>query len=98
MATGKISRHEKVDFRFVCDKDDVIRCGTVIVRDDGMILTVPFASGQGSFEINGEQRGHWFDGADRKNDVTARWADVGGTFVGWWLEGLSEYLFKFRLR
>jgi hypothetical protein len=95
----EMAKPQKVDVRFVCADEDEILPGTVVVRDDAMALEV--YSIYGPYSVHGRRRNHWFEGENtaptRQNDVHAKWADVGGVFVGIWIEDGWEYLFSFRI-
>lgn len=88
-----------VKFHFLGAKEDSDLAGTVIVRDAEMVLDIP--GGNGPYLIAGVSRNHWFEGKNgaygRQHEVDAKWADIGGVYVGIWIEGGYEYLFSFVL-
>src|SRR5438046_9515114 len=92
------SRHEDVSFRFLGHKWDNRLSGTVIVRDGEMVLEVS-GSESGPYSIAGKAHSHWFEGKNSVHGmqyaVDAKWADLGGTCVGIWVEDGQEYLFSF---
>jgi hypothetical protein len=94
-----ISRHEKVDFHFLGAGEDVHLSGTALVRRNDMVISI--RGGYGPYEIVGECRGHVFAGEnshlERRYDVKAKWSDLGGIFVGEWLENNNQFLFSFVL-
>ena len=99
MNSKAILRYDEVEFHFLGCGEDCVLPGTVIIRDGSMVVDV--REGNEPYCIVAKLREHWFEGEntlpDRENDVLARWADVGGTFVGTWTEGGWDYLFSFRL-
>jgi len=98
MASSKVPvKRDGVRFHFInADEDDYLP-GTVLLRDGEMVLDIP--GGCGPYLIVGKAIGHRFEGMNNvrgsTTQVTARWADVGGMYVGVWQEGGSEYLFSF---
>jgi hypothetical protein len=103
LPTGKHARrHNDVDFHFLGageDPEDSYLPGTVIVRDGEMVLEIP--GGYGPYWISGKARETWFEGKNsypqRTYETAAKWALVGGTYVGIWIEDGFEYLFSFEL-
>jgi len=93
-------RYEKVDFFFPGSGSESHLPGTVIVRPDEMVLTIP--GGSGPYHIVGKAKGTIYFGensdADRRFDVRAKWTEIDGTFVGQWIEQSNVYLFSFELR
>jgi hypothetical protein len=59
-----------------------------------MVLDIP--GGFGPYLVVGKLIGHAFEGRNTAHGMTAqieaKWADVGGRYVGLWLEGGEEYL------
>lgn len=100
MTAQKPSLHyENVDFHFLGPEEDSYLQGTVHLRHKEMVLDIP--GGDGPYMIVGKPRESWFEGSnivrDRDYDTEARWAFVGGTYVGLWIEDGYEYLFSFCL-
>jgi hypothetical protein len=93
------TRHDNVDFHFLGAEEDSNLIGTVIIRDREMVLDIP--GGYGPYVLVGKACKHWFEGenivSSRRYDTAARWADVGGTYIGTWVEHGWDYLFSFRL-
>jgi len=60
-----------------------------------------YLAGCGPYLIVGSAHKHWYEGKNsasgRQYEVDAKWADVGGTYVGIWVEGNEEFLFSFKL-
>ena len=98
-AKSALLRHDNVSFHFIGAKEDSRLPGTVVLRDGEMVLDIP--GGDGPYLIAGKARKHWFEGMNshsgRRYDVDAKWADLGGTYVGKWIEYGNEYLFSFDL-
>ena|SRR6266851_3121308 len=92
-------RQEDVRFHFLGAVGDSKLTGTVVVRDGEMVLDIP--GGNGPYLIAGKSHGHWHAGTSsvrgKSNRVEAKWADVGGKYVGVWVEAGYEYLFSFEL-
>ena len=101
MRTGKFPRHDNVEFHFLGggSKEDSYLSGTVVVRDGAIVLDI--SGGCGPYLIVGSAHKHWYEGKNsasgRQYEVDAKWADVGGTYVGIWVEGNEEFLFSFKL-
>src|SRR5260221_6744960 len=95
----KPSRHNNGGFHFLGTEEDSELRGTVLIRDREMVLDIP--GGHGPYLIVGKARSHWFEGENsaigKQYDVNARWAVVGETFIGIWIEGGWEYMFSFCL-
>jgi hypothetical protein len=94
-----VLRYENVQFHFLGGDEDSYLSGTVLRRNDGMVLDIP--GGYGPYHIVGKIIGHAFHGSnvhpERQYEVEARWADVGSSFVGIWFENANEFLFSFEL-
>jgi hypothetical protein len=100
MSTGSVPRsRDNVTFHFVNANEDTSLTGTVLVRQGQMVLDIP--GGGGPYLIVGEAIGHHYEGTNTVrgvcSPVNARWADVGGMFVGVWFENAEEFLFSFEL-
>src|SRR5438045_305625 len=100
MSTGHaVGRRDNVTFHFVNANEDSYLTGTVVVRPGQMVLDIP--GGYGPYLIVGEAIGHHYEGTNTVRGpctpVNARWADVGGMFVGVWFENAEEFLFSFEL-
>ena len=94
-------RYSNVRFDFLsADEDPESPNGTVIVRGNEMILEVELA-GDRPYVIKGRSTPHGFhgkhDGQTGDVPVTATWADIGGEYVGVWIQEGKDYLFRFRL-
>jgi hypothetical protein len=94
-----LGHHKNVDFHFLGPDTDENLPGTVIHRRNDMVIKIP--GGFGPYSIVGELKGNVYAGEnsddDRRYDVEAKWADLGGIYVGEWLEGGYQYLFSFVL-
>jgi hypothetical protein len=92
-----VSRHENVEFHFLGVKYDHFLHGIVIVRTSEMVLEVQ--DYDDAYFLSGKAKHSWFEHTRLPGgyDVNARWADVGGTYVGIWIEEGVEYLFSFQL-
>jgi hypothetical protein len=92
-------RYANVDFHFLGPEEDSNLPGTVVVRASEMVLNIP--GGYGPYLLIGKAHRHWFEAEntahDRQYDVTAKWAEIDGTYVGTWIEDGWEYLFSFEL-
>jgi hypothetical protein len=92
-------RRDGVRFHFLGADEDSYLIGSVVVRPGEMVLDIP--GGYGPYLIVGADRGHRYEGVSsvrgRSNSVSARWADVGGLWVGVWHEDGEEFLFSFEL-
>jgi hypothetical protein len=101
-----IQQCNDVSFHFLGgDEEDSYLFGKVIIRSGEMVLDIP--GGYGPYTIVGKACNHWFDGTntDRRPPniggsrarVEAKWASVGRTYVGVWVEDDEEFLFSFNL-
>jgi hypothetical protein len=72
----------------------------VIVRDGEMVLEVE-CPGERCYSIRGRLIRDFFVGRheDRLGDtpVDAKWIRLDDTYIGTWIEGGKDYLFKFQL-
>src|SRR6266576_1457992 len=89
-------------FRFLAANEDSRLAGTVIVRDGEMVLDISEGvTPYGPYLIIGTGNEYWFEGTNSahgmKYHVKAKWVQVGGTYIGTWIEGDEDYLFSFEL-
>jgi len=96
--TSGVRRYENVLFEF--PSDDMR--GTVLVRDNEMVLDIPEQEGLAPCLIIGKREGQIFRGKNDIRDeyalsISAAWCDFGEVFAGVWLEEGNELLFLFRL-
>ena len=102
MKTSNSPRRDNVSFRFLggAYKEDSLLSGTVVVRDGAMVLDIP-GSKDGPYLIVGSAHKNWYEGknsaAGLRHKVDAKWAEVGGAYVGIWVESNEEFLFSFNL-
>lgn len=94
-------RYRNVRFDFLsADEDPDSPNGTVIVRENTMTVEVELA-GDRPYLIEGRSTEHGFhgrhEGMPGDVPVTATWADIGGEYVGLWIEDGKDYLFRFTL-
>lgn len=100
--THKKGRYESVIFEFYNDNTSVEQRGTVLIREDAMVLDIPEQDGVAATLIVGKPHPTHFRGVNtsREEDaiaVDARWADLGDAFAGTWQDENDDLLFKFRL-
>ena len=93
------SRHDNVDFHFLGYQDDCHLRGQVLFRNGEMVLDL---KGEWSkYLIAGKPLKHWFEGENAAlagyNQVDAKWALIGETYVGTWIEEGNKYLFSFEI-
>jgi hypothetical protein len=71
--------------------------GTVSFHPSGMVLDIP--GGEGPYRIIGRLVGSHYEGRNELSgndpEVNAKWADLGGEFVGIWREGSEVFYFAF---
>ena len=97
------SRHDNVIFRFLLDNEDEVRLqGTALIRPGEMVLDISAdAGGDGPYLIVGRECKHWYQGEnsalDRDHPMQAKWALIGDSYVGIWVEHGDEWLFSFQL-
>ena len=95
------SRYENVSFEFVsAGEKPSLSHGTVLVRDDAMVLEVEL-DGDRPYVIEGRPERHYFRGRHvgltDDTPTEAKWTEVGGEYLGLWVEDGNDYLFRFRL-
>jgi hypothetical protein len=96
-----MENYANVHFQFVSEEDEpVSSIGTVIIRDDEMVLEVPLP-GDLPYVIVGKLRNGYYEGVHvgQPGDVpvAAKWVRLAHVWIGTWLEQDIEYLFKFEL-
>lgn len=88
----------KTTLHFLGTNEETYLPGTVLLRDGEMVLDIP--GGSGPYLIVGRVRENAFAGVNTgrgRANVEAKWANVGGMYVGSWIEDGYEYLFSFEL-
>ncbi len=100
--THKKGRYEGVEFVFYNDTITLPQKGTVLIRDDAMVLEIPEQDGYPHALIVGTPQSHYFRGKNTSRErnalpVDARWADVGNMFVGSWQDDAYDLIFYFQL-
>jgi hypothetical protein len=98
VSPGDAVRYADVLFEF----PDVDMRGTVIVRNDEMVIEISEQNGLAGALVVGKKDGHLFRGKNGLRDeyalaINASWCDFGEAFAGIWIEEGNELLFKFRL-
>jgi hypothetical protein len=98
MAKKPIGRHSNVLFEF---PDDDMH-GTVVVRDDAMVIELPEQNGLAAALVIGKKDGPIYRGRNELRDeyalsISATWCNFGDVYAGVWIEEGNELLFKFRL-
>ena len=56
-------QYQNIQFQFLDGDGELIQTGTVLVRDDNMVLDIPAQQGFAACLITGEQTGHISSGA-----------------------------------
>ena len=97
-----VKRFDNIHFRFLSADDDSVLKGTVLVRDDNMILEIQDPNGASPYLIIGTPRKHFFEGNNQgvqgeHNPVEAKWAELDGIYLGLWVEDSYDYFFSFQL-
>ena len=95
-------QYQNIHFQFLDSDGEVIQVGTVLVRDDRMVLDIPTQQGFAACLIPGAQVGHVCIGSNTLRGehspcIQAKWADLDGIFVGRWTEEGYACLFSLRL-
>jgi hypothetical protein len=96
-----MEHYDNVSFEFLSAGDEPGTLhGTVIIRDNGMVLEVELP-GDRPYVIHGEARDGFFEGVHQglvgDVPVHAKWTRLDTIWIGTWLEDLIEYLFTFQL-
>jgi hypothetical protein len=100
--THKKARYEGVLFEFYNDDTSLELRGTVVIREDAMVVEIPEQDNIAESLIVGKPRGHYFQGSNSSRDpdalaAVACWADLGEAFAGTWQDDNDDLLFVFRL-
>lgn len=87
--------HKGVPFEFLTATDDPLSVlGTVLVRDQEMVLEVDCPGDPRPYTIVGKAVGSFFAGPHKgipgDINVYARWADLGDEYAGIWVEEASS--------
>ena len=90
-------RYEGVRFVFInpTKTDDPI--GDVLFRSGEMVIDIHDPRDPHPCLIKGVLDGTIYRGEDTKTSVKAKWTEIDGEYLGIWVEGDYEYLFRFRL-
>ncbi len=91
-------RYTNVIFEFPADDMQ----GTVVIRDDAMVIEIPEQNGLAAALVIGNKDGHIYCGQNDLRDeyalsISAKWCNFGEVYAGVWIEEGNELLFKFRL-
>jgi hypothetical protein len=95
----KPQKYNEVLFQFLSMDDVGELRGTIVVRDNQMVIDVA-VNGRPTFVIVGSDQEGFYEGDNSTRGaprVHARWARFGPVFAGRWVEDGVEYLFSFRL-
>jgi len=98
----KMGRYDGVLFEFYNDDTSLELRGTVVIREDAMVVEIPEQDNIAESLIVGKPRGHYFQGSNSSRDpdtlaAVACWADLGEAFAGTWQDDNDDLLFTFRL-
>lgn len=98
----KNTRYDNVQFTFFThEKENCANLrGTVLVRVNEMILDIQDKQAPTPYLIRGALVKNYYIGTNEfKNpytDIDAKWAQVGDSYVGIWIEEGTDYLFSFK--
>lgn len=98
----KLGRYENVVFEFHNSNDSREFRGTVVIREDAMVLEIPKQDRYAESLVVGKPQTHFFRGSNSSRapdalSCDARWADLGDLFAGTWQDDDYDSLFTFRL-
>jgi hypothetical protein len=96
-----MERYTDVQFEFLSALEGLeLERGVVIVRDGEMVLEVE-CPGDRRYSIRGTLRRDFFVGRheDQLGDtpVDAKWIRLDDIYIGTWIEGGNDYMFRFHL-
>jgi hypothetical protein len=96
--------HKNISIQFLSVDDDPFEVRAEVgIKKEKMVISISEDQPGGPYLVEGELRNkYFFAGVDSYKheiqvDVKARWALLGDTYVGIWIENGQEYLFMFRL-
>lgn len=101
MRQTKSKKYSDVKIEFMKSDHDISEIATIIRRTDEMVLDIADDSGSTVYLVVGKSRGHYYSGVNSAFGdvprVNATWTELGGKYIGFWIEDGDEYLFSFRL-
>jgi hypothetical protein len=94
-------KYKEVEFEFLSPTEEAeLLRGEVLIRDSEMLLDMACPDDT-PYDIRGRATGSFYQGQHkgRPGDVPvrAKWVLLDDTYVGIWIEGGYEFLFRFRL-
>jgi hypothetical protein len=95
----KPRKYDEVLFQFLSMDDRGELRGTILIRDNQMVIDIP-QNGVSTFVIVGSNQEGFYEGHNSTKGaprVHAHWTKFGPIFAGRWVEDRVEYLFSFRL-
>jgi hypothetical protein len=99
VATIAAQTYKDVRFLTLGIREAFERKGTVLIRDNEMVLDIP--NPEGDILLIGRLVGHVYSATEKNppgiEPVNARWAKIGDCYVGTWIEGHMDFLFTFSL-
>ncbi len=94
-------RYDNVLFEFLSAGHEADESrGTVIVREHEMVLEVECADDRPYLIVGRTAPGFWagrHEGLSEDVSVAAKWTRFDDVFIGTWVEGGIDWVFKFRL-
>ena len=101
-------RYDKVIFEFLeqysNDKESYYPTslmGTVLIRDDEMVIDIRDPEGASPYLIVGKYHEHVYRGRNAAHDATAevqaKWVNIDTEYLGIWIEGGDRIVFMFDL-
>lgn len=98
---SKPKRYEEIGFHFLSALEDTTLTGSVLIREHEMVLDIRDPRGASTYLIVGKSLGTYFKGVNSDHasaiQIEASWADLGGLYVGLWVENGEEFMFSFGL-
>jgi hypothetical protein len=98
---AKVKKYERVEFQFLSLDEAETENGTVLIRDDQMVIDIQDTDGATVYLITGSASEHLFVGGNSAGQhmprVQATWVKLNRKYVGDWVEDGYEYLFSFEL-
>ena len=96
-------RYDNVKFSFLSyvNKENATLLGIVLFRDNEMVIDIQDRQAPVPYLIVGKLNENYFQGINSfqkpSRSIEAKWAKVGNSYVGTWLEEGVEFLFSFNL-
>ena len=97
----KPRRYDSIIFEFSGVESTDTLHGALLIRQNEMVIDIRDPTGNGPYLIIGKKRKTFYAGHNTERgshvSVDAKWADIDGRYVGFWVEDEDDFYFSFRL-